>query len=125
MINPNGKSAYAALGWGDSQGSETGLYFLRLFTTNQSTGELTNTNKVVASYTNEYTGFLNFSFGQQGIAFFGKYLDDGRVTFNGVPAAFAIESGTFIRAIVPSGVCACGIVPFRNSQSIITIDNYS
>ncbi len=77
LINPNGKFAYAALGWGDSQGSENKIV---LFTINQSTGELTNTNKVVASYTNEYTGFLNFSFGQQGIALFGKYLDDGPFT---------------------------------------------
>jgi hypothetical protein len=61
LIDPNGKFAYAALGWTDSQGDENSIF---LFTINQSTGKLTNTNQVVASYTNEYTGFLNFLFTQ-------------------------------------------------------------
>ena len=77
LVDPDGKFAYAALSWTDSQGSENKIV---LFTINQSTGKLTNTNKVVASYTNEYTSFLNFSFGSQGSALFGKYFDNGPYT---------------------------------------------
>jgi hypothetical protein len=77
LINPDGKFAYAALGWTDSQGSENSII---LFTIDQSTGELTNTNKVVASYTNEYTGFVNFQFAQHGGKLFGRYLDNGPYT---------------------------------------------
>jgi len=63
LIDPNGKFAYAALGWPDYEGSANSII---LFTIDQSTGKLTNTNEVVASYSNEYTGFRNFSFAQQG-----------------------------------------------------------
>ena len=78
LIDPNGKFAYAALGWTDSQGDENSII---LFTIDQSTGKLTNTNQVVASYTNEYTGFLNFLFEQRGGKLFGYYWDTGPETF--------------------------------------------
>ncbi len=77
LIDPDGKFAYAALGWTDSQGDENSII---LFTIDQSTGELTNTKQVVASYTNEYTGFRNFSFAQQGGKLFGEYFDSGPYT---------------------------------------------
>ena len=78
LIDPDGKFAYAALGWTDSQGDENSII---LFTIDQSTGELTNTNQVVASYTNEYTGFVNFKFAQRGDALLGYYWDNGPETF--------------------------------------------
>jgi hypothetical protein len=77
LIDPDGKFAYAALGWPYSQGSENSII---LYTIDQSSGKLTNTNQVVASYTNEYTGFTKFSFGQQGGKLFGDYLDNGPQT---------------------------------------------
>jgi hypothetical protein len=77
LIDPDGKFAYAALGWTDSQGSENSII---LFTIDQSSGNLTNTNEVVASYTNEYTGFVNFQFVQGGNKLFGRYLDNGPYT---------------------------------------------
>jgi hypothetical protein len=77
LIDPDGKFAYAALGWTDSQGSENSII---LFTIDQSSGKLTNTNQVVASYTNAYTGFVNFLFAQGGNKLFGRYLDNGPYT---------------------------------------------
>jgi hypothetical protein len=78
LIDPDGKFAYAALGWTDSQGDENSII---LFTIDQSTGKLTNTNRVVASYTNEYTGFINFLLDQRGGKLFGYYWDTGPETF--------------------------------------------
>jgi len=80
LIDPDGKFAYAALGWPDYEGGANSII---LFTIDQSTGELTNTNEVVASYANEYTGFRNFSaksvhiFNQPTIAVIGteRFLD--------------------------------------------------
>jgi hypothetical protein len=77
LIDPAGKFAYAALGWPDYEGSANAII---LFTIDPSTGKLTNTNQVVASYTNEYTGFTRFLFGQQGGKLFAEYLDDGPYT---------------------------------------------
>ncbi|MGA1985929.1 MAG: hypothetical protein ABSG72_06640 [Candidatus Sulfotelmatobacter sp.] len=77
LIDPDGKFAYAALGWPDYEGSANSII---LFTIDQSTGKLTNTNQVVASYTNNYTGFWNFKFAQGGGKLFGYYLDDGPYT---------------------------------------------
>jgi hypothetical protein len=51
-----------------------------LFTIDQSTGKLTNTKQVVATYSHEYIGFLSFTFGLQGGKLFGEYLDDGPYT---------------------------------------------
>jgi len=48
-----------------------------LFTIDQSTGKLTNTNQVVASYSHPYIGFIKFLFGSQGGKLFAEYLDDG------------------------------------------------
>jgi hypothetical protein len=77
LINPDGKFAYAALGWPDYEGSANSII---LFMIDQSTGKLTNTDQVVASYANEYTGFWNFKFGQGGGKLFGYYLDGGPYT---------------------------------------------
>jgi 6-phosphogluconolactonase (cycloisomerase 2 family) len=75
LIDPDGKFAYAALVSPNSQGG--GDASIVLFTIDQSTGKLTNTNQIVASYSNEYTGFVSFLFGQQGGKLFGKYSDNG------------------------------------------------
>lgn len=77
LIDPDGKFAYAALGWPNYEGSKNSII---LFTIDQTTGKLTNTNQVVASYTNVYTGFIKFLFAQQGGILFGEYLDDGPYT---------------------------------------------
>ena len=78
LIDPNGKFAYAALGGIDQVNDKSRIV---LFTIDQSTGQLTNTNKVVASYSNAYTGFASFKFGQSGNALFAYYLDSGPYTF--------------------------------------------
>jgi hypothetical protein len=77
LIDPDGKFAYAALCWADYEGGANSII---LFMIDQSTGKLTNTNEVVASYANEYTGFRNFSFAQQGGKLFGEYDDSGPYT---------------------------------------------
>lgn len=78
LIDPDGKFAYAALVSPNSQGG--GDTSIILFTIDQSTGKLTNTNQVVASYSNEYTGFVSFLFGQQGGKLFAEYSDNGPYT---------------------------------------------
>ena len=47
LVDPNGKFAYAGSTWTDYNGYNAGV---TLFTVNQSTGRLTNTRKVVATY---------------------------------------------------------------------------
>jgi len=78
LIDPDGKFAYVALGWPHYEGGANSII---VFTIDQSTGELTNTSQVVASYANVYTFFVNFSFGQKGSALFGQYWDTGPGTF--------------------------------------------
>jgi hypothetical protein len=60
LANPNGKFAYAAT----SNGTEETIV---LFTINQTTGKLTNTNKVVARFgPNFFVALTAFSFGRTG-----------------------------------------------------------
>jgi hypothetical protein len=75
LVDPNGKFAYAAMVWTDSQANNDAS--IVLFTIDQSTGKLTNTNQVVASYSHAYIGFIKFLFGTQGGKLFAEYLDDG------------------------------------------------
>lgn len=77
LVDPNGKFAYAALAWTDSDVNETSHASITLFTINQSSGRLTNTNQVVASYSHAFIGFLSFVFGVHGGDLFGEFLDNG------------------------------------------------
>jgi hypothetical protein len=75
LVNPDGKFAYAAMTWIDSQSNNDAS--IVLFTIDQSTGKLTNTNQVVASYSHAYIGFTKFLFGSQGGKLFAKWFDGG------------------------------------------------
>jgi hypothetical protein len=77
LVNPDGKFAYAAMTWGTYPNNYASIV---LFTINQSTGKLTNTHQVVASYSHPYIGFIKFVFGSQGGKLFAEYLDDGPYT---------------------------------------------
>jgi hypothetical protein len=77
LVDPNGKFAYAAMVWGVYPNNYASIV---LFTIDQSTGKLTNTHQVVASYSHAYIGFFKFSFGQYGEKLFAEYLDDGPFT---------------------------------------------
>jgi len=74
LVNPNGKFAYAAMAWGSYPNNYASIV---LFTIDQSTGKLTNTHQVVASYSHPYIGFTTFLFGSQGGKLFARWLDDG------------------------------------------------
>jgi hypothetical protein len=74
LVNPDGKFAYAAITWGTYPNNYASIV---LFTIDQSTGMLTNTNQVVASYSHPYIGFTTFLFGSQGGKLFARWLDDG------------------------------------------------
>jgi len=79
LIDPNGKYAYAAMTWLDSKGNSDAA--IALFTINQSTGALTNTNQMVARYgPNLYTGLNGFVFGKSGARLYASWLDDGPYT---------------------------------------------
>jgi len=76
LVDPNGKFAYACLSWYDAHYDN--LAAIYLFTIDQSTGELTNTNQVVANYgPNQYIQLLDFQFGQTGKRLYAYYADDG------------------------------------------------
>src|ERR1700730_9278445 len=74
LVNPDGKFAYAAMTWGSYPHNYASIV---LFTIDQSTGKLTNTHQVVASYSHDYIGFRSFLFGSQGGKLFAKWFDDG------------------------------------------------
>ncbi len=74
LVNPDGKFAYAAMVWGNYPSNYASIV---LFTIDQSTGKLTNTQQVVATYSHDYIGFIKFLFGAQGGKLFAEYLDDG------------------------------------------------
>ena len=78
VVDPDGKYAYAATAWHDSQGNSDDA--INLFTIDQTTGELTNTQKVVGTYSNYYTYLINFSFGVTGQRLFAQNFDDGPYT---------------------------------------------
>lgn len=74
LVHPNGKFAYAAMVWGTYPNNYASIV---LFTIDQSTGMLTNTDQIVASYSHPYIGFTQFLFGSQGGKLFAKWFDDG------------------------------------------------
>lgn len=78
VVNPGGKFAYAAILWTDSQGNSDAA--ITLFTIDPSTGQLTDTGKMVATYSNAYTYLQSFSFGIEGTPLFARYLDGGPYT---------------------------------------------
>jgi 6-phosphogluconolactonase (cycloisomerase 2 family) len=76
LADPNGKFAYAGLTWDDYQYNSYAA--VMLFTIDQVTGKLTNTEQVVANYgPNQYIGIRNFSFGSTGKRLYAYYFDDG------------------------------------------------
>lgn len=79
LIDPDGKYAYALMTWLDSKGNSDAA--IALFTVNQSTGALTNTNQMVARYgPNLYTGLSGFVFGKSGARLYASWLDNGPYT---------------------------------------------
>ena len=78
VVDPDGKFAYAAIGWTDSQGNSD--VSISLFTIDQTSGGLTSTQKVVATYSNYYTYLIGFSFGVSGHRLFARNFDDGPYT---------------------------------------------
>ncbi|HZR59078.1 MAG TPA: hypothetical protein VFA74_19580 [Terriglobales bacterium] len=76
VVDPNGKFSYAGLIWYDNQYNNYAS--LILFTIDQSTGKLTNTEQVIANYgPSEYIPLTSFQFGSVGKKLFAKYNDDG------------------------------------------------
>jgi 6-phosphogluconolactonase (cycloisomerase 2 family) len=76
LADPNGKFAYAGLIWDDYQYNSYAA--VMLFTIDQVTGKLTNTEQVVASYgPNQYIGLRSFSFGSTGKKLYASFFDDG------------------------------------------------
>ena len=70
VVNPDGRFAYAAVLWTDSGGNSDAA--ITLFTIDPSSGELTDTQKVVATYSNFYTYLTGFSFGPKGNLLFAR-----------------------------------------------------
>ncbi len=76
LADPDGKFAYAGLTWYGYQNNSYAA--VMLFTIDQSTGKLTNTEQVVANYgPNEYIGLTGFRFGATGKRLYASYSDDG------------------------------------------------
>jgi len=80
VVDPGGKFAYATILWTDSHGNSDAA--ITLFAINPSTGELTDTGKVVSTYSNYYTYLTSFSFGSNGTPLFARSFDNGPYTCN-------------------------------------------
>jgi hypothetical protein len=78
VVDPHGKFAYAAILYTDAHGNSDAA--ITLFTIDPSTGALTDTKEVVATYSNFYTYLTSFSFGLQGSPLFARYFDNGPYT---------------------------------------------
>jgi hypothetical protein len=78
-VDPDGKFAYAGMIWfGTGYNNYASVV---LFTIDQSTGMLTNTNRVVARYgPDPYTGLTGFSFRSRGGRLYAGYFDNGPYT---------------------------------------------
>jgi hypothetical protein len=76
VVDPDGKFAYPTYNWTDDQNNvHTDIV---LFTIDQSTGELTNTNKLVGTYgPNQYIVMDKFLFGLHGRRLYAHWNDDG------------------------------------------------
>jgi hypothetical protein len=79
LVDPDGKFAYAGMAWWDSQ-NQTNNAAVYLYTIDAATGQLTDTRKAVASYSDAYTFFRSFSFGLSGKKLFVSAVDDGPFT---------------------------------------------
>ena len=76
VVDPNRKFAYAAISGADLHGNSFASVYL--FTIDQTTGTLTNTQEKVASYgPDAYTGLASFKFGSIGTHLFAMYRDNG------------------------------------------------
>jgi hypothetical protein len=80
LIDPDHKFAYAVVTWQDGQGNSDAA--ITLYTINQSNGSLTDTQKVVATYSSYYYPLTSFSFGTAGNRMFVGTVDDGPFTCN-------------------------------------------
>jgi hypothetical protein len=75
LVDPDRKFAYAAVTWLDQEDNSDAA--IGLFTIDQSNGTLTDTQKVVASYSSYYYPLTSFSFGQEGNRMFVGILNEG------------------------------------------------
>ena len=92
VVDPAGKFAYATIYWTDSQGNWDAS--LMLFTIDASTGDLTNTGKVVATYSNYYTTLQSFGFGIKGTPLFARSFDNGPYTCNPGYDTYQVDPST-------------------------------
>jgi hypothetical protein len=116
VADPDGKYAYAAILWTDSQGNSDAA--ITLFTIDPSTGKLSDTQKVVATYSNYYTYLNGFSFGIKGNMLFAQFYDDGPYTcepgYDGYPVNQANGNLGAMKQLI-AGNANCG------SSSAVTI----
>jgi len=92
VVDPAGKFAYAAIYWTDSQGNSDDS--ITLFTIDPSTGDLTNTGKVVATYSNYYTSLQSFGFGIRGTPLFARSFDNAPYTCNPGYDTYQVDQST-------------------------------
>jgi hypothetical protein len=92
VVDPAGKFAYAAVAWTDPHGNSD--VAITLFTVDSSTGELTDTQKVVSTYSNYYTYLTGFSFGINGTPLFARYFDNGPYTCNPGYDSYRVNAST-------------------------------
>lgn len=80
VADPNGMFAYSVYNWTDNQNNVNTV--IVLFTIDQSTGELTNTGKVVGTWgPNQYVVMDNFRFGIYGHRLYAHWTDNGPHTY--------------------------------------------
>jgi hypothetical protein len=78
VVDPDGKFAYVILSWAGAGGNSDDV--IVLFTIDSSTGQLTNTQKAAAVYSNLYTELTSFNFGVYGNRMFVGSYDSGPFT---------------------------------------------
>jgi len=79
LADPNGKFAYATTTWTDNQDNVYSV--IRLFTIDQTTGELVDTRKNVATYgPNPYIFFRDYIFGASGRVMFAQWQESAPFT---------------------------------------------
>jgi hypothetical protein len=80
VADPDGKFAYAGMIWTDSE-NYNNYASVVLFSIDQPTGKLTNTQQTVASYgPDPYTALRGFLFGLSGKRLYASFYDDGPYT---------------------------------------------
>jgi hypothetical protein len=92
VVDPGGKFAYAAVIWPYGQGGDSAA--VTLFTIDPLTGTLTDTQQVVATYSDYYTAIYDFSFGIKGNLLFARAFDNGPYTCNPEYDAYSVNEAT-------------------------------